>query len=76
MEYIQHGDLAQYIRDRLVSSETETKEIVSQILEGLVILHEREICHRDLKPQVRHQLERPIRIPIPDTSARQKSAGY
>lgn len=76
MEYIEHGDLAQYIRDHWVNSETETKEIVSQILEGLVILHEREICHRDLKPQVRHQLERPIRIPIPDTGARQISRGY
>lgn len=52
MEYIEHGDLGKYIADYPVKARSETKEIASQILEGLVVLHEREICHRDLKPQV------------------------
>lgn len=55
MEYIQHGDLGQYIADHGASAKAhrEVGEITSQILEGLVVLHERDICHRDLKPQVR-----------------------
>lgn len=56
MEYIQHGDLGQYIA--MGQSKADPREITSQILEGLVVLHEREICHRDLKPQVRYQSAR------------------
>lgn len=52
MEYIAHGDLSQYINDYSVKARSEAQEITSQILEGLVVLHQREICHRDLKPQV------------------------
>lgn len=51
MEYIEHGDLGKYIAE--YKTKVEAREITSQILEGLVILHERQICHRDLKPQVR-----------------------
>lgn len=51
MEYIEHGHLGKYIAE--YQKKVDTKEITSQILEGLVVLHEREICHRDLKPQVR-----------------------
>jgi serine/threonine protein kinase len=57
MEYVECGDLSQYITDRkkvLAGAKTITR----QILEGLVILHGEGICHRDLKPQVftPHQL--------------------
>lgn len=55
MEYIQHGDLAQYIGQYGAKAKTEVKQITSQVLEGLVVLHEKEFCHRDLKPQVQHQ---------------------
>lgn len=51
MEFIEHGHLGTYIA--AYQAEANTKEITSQILEGLVVMHEREICHRDLKPQVR-----------------------
>lgn len=51
MEYIQHGDLGKYIAE--YKTKVDAKQITSQILEGLVVLHERAICHRDLKPQVR-----------------------
>lgn len=50
MEFIEHGDLGHYMAEN--PGNVEAKEITSQILEGLVVLHEREICHRDLKPQV------------------------
>lgn len=58
MEYIEHGHLGNYIAE--YQKNVDTKEITSQILEGLVVLHEREICHRDLKPQVRYTLPHPI----------------
>ncbi|ERF76790.1 hypothetical protein EPUS_08975 [Endocarpon pusillum Z07020] len=49
MEYIPHGDLQQCVRSRL--PEDEAKAITTQILEGLCVMHERSITHRDLKPQ-------------------------
>lgn len=52
MEYIEHGDLSQYLKSSGPKAKSEAKEIVRQLLQGLVILHERYICHRDLKPQV------------------------
>lgn len=52
MEYIAHGDLDQYLKEHGSKAATEAQEITFQILEGLVVLHEREICHRDLKPKV------------------------
>lgn len=52
MEYVVHGDLSQYMTDYSVKARSEAQVITSQILEGLVVLHQREICHRDLKPQV------------------------
>lgn len=50
MEYIEHGDLSGYIKNPKAKS--DAKEITRQILEGLEVLHEKGICHRDLKPQV------------------------
>lgn len=52
MEYISYGDLGEYITSNDAKVKTEAQAIAAQILEGLVILHERKICHRDLKPQV------------------------
>lgn len=52
MEYIPHGDLYQYITQYPGDAKTDVKVIARQILTGLVVLHGREICHRDLKPQV------------------------
>lgn len=52
MEYIEHGDLAQFITNCGKQAKASARDIASQILEGLVVLHEREICHRDLKQQV------------------------
>lgn len=57
MEYIEYGHLGKYISE---FQKSDTKEITSQILERLVVLHEREICHRDLKPQVSLTLQHVI----------------
>lgn len=51
-EYIAHGDLYQYMTSNVEKVKKEAKVITPQILAGLVVLHQREICHRDLKPQV------------------------
>lgn len=50
MEFIEHGHLGTYIAE--YKTKVNAKDITLQILEGLVVLHERQICHRDLKPQV------------------------
>lgn len=52
MEYIEHGDLGQYIEKSWLRAKSQAKDIIKQLIEGLIILHERSICHRDLKPQV------------------------
>lgn len=51
MEYIQHGDLGNYIKAQQ-TARLHAREITKQILEALVVLHAEGICHRDLKPQV------------------------
>jgi serine/threonine protein kinase len=48
MEYLP-GDLGAMMKDHNIS-ENETKMVTKQILAGLEIMHERNICHRDLKP--------------------------
>ena len=50
MEYLQDGDLNQYLNSPL--SEKEGQTIVFQILKGLRFMHELGFAHRDLKPAV------------------------
>lgn len=56
MEYTECGDLRQYITRSAQKARSEAKAITRQLLRGLVVLHEKKFCHRDLNPQVRHQL--------------------
>lgn len=68
MEYIEHGDLAQYIDKHGKLEQTVVKDITRQILNALVVMHERGICHRDLKPQVRYRFQTPpcFRLTVPE----------
>lgn len=59
MEYAEHGDLAHYLENHAKKALVEAKDITRQILKGLVVMHERDICHRDLKPQVRSKCNAP-----------------
>ena len=59
MEYMPSGDLESNLLDleslteyRLAIPEEDIKEITSQILEGLKIMHAEGFAHRDLKPKV------------------------
>lgn len=52
MENVELGDLGKYMKENKEQAKAGAKEITRQVLRGLVVLHERRICHRDLKPQV------------------------
>src|SRR5271154_4980923 len=49
MEYFPYGDLESCISER--PPEPESQAIAHQLLEGLKIVHDCGITHRDLKPQ-------------------------
>ncbi|KAJ5573296.1 Tetratricopeptide-like helical [Penicillium hetheringtonii] len=51
MEYLELGDLLDYMDDRPRIPESEAQEITFQILEGLEMMHRNEFAHRDLKPK-------------------------
>lgn len=53
MEYAEYGDLEQYLKLYGPQPDAIAKEITRQLLKGLVVLHGKDICHRDLKSQVR-----------------------
>lgn len=68
MEYIPLGDLEQNLQQLEQSSQSsgplscvlkdkEVRDITSQILEGVNIMHAEGFAHRDLKPQVRADLD-------------------
>lgn len=51
MEYLPHGDLGEYIK-ATSDAQRDAREVTRQLLTGLSVLHNLNICHRDLKPQV------------------------
>lgn len=52
MEYLNHGDLQNYLSHTPQLSEPEGRDISFQILEGLHCMHQNGFAHRDLKPSV------------------------
>ncbi|KAF4544540.1 Calcium calmodulin-dependent protein kinase type 1b [Lasiodiplodia theobromae] len=50
MEYLQHGTLYDAIHKKEIRlRESEAKMIIQQLLEGLIIMHNHDYAHRDLK---------------------------
>ena len=52
MEYIELGDLKCYLDCQPPLPEHEAREITTQILDGLFLMHDNDFTHRDLKPSV------------------------
>ncbi|KAK5635897.1 hypothetical protein RRF57_011609 [Xylaria bambusicola] len=50
MEYCQHGDLRQFVKDNGAIIEADVQKITDQVLQGLMLMHENNFAHRDLKP--------------------------
>jgi serine/threonine protein kinase len=50
MEFVASGDLQRYLITPM--AEKDSRQIISQLLEGLQFMHEHGFAHRDMKPQV------------------------
>lgn len=51
-EYCQYGDLKQFVKDTGPISEPQVQEIIYQVLQGVIFMHDSNFAHRDLKPAV------------------------
>ena len=52
MEYLNHGDLQDYLSRSPPLSAEDAAKVTFQILEGICCLHDNRFVHRDLKPRV------------------------
>ena len=50
MEYLDGGNLAQFVRERGPLPIDVAAEVIGRVLEALVAVHQRGVVHRDLKP--------------------------
>jgi len=51
MEYIEGGELFNYIVSKTRLREKEACKFFQQIISGIEYIHKLKICHRDLKPE-------------------------
>jgi serine/threonine protein kinase len=51
MEYLELGDLHEYVSNSPQISEEDASIITWQVLDGLSLMHNHEFSHRDIKPQ-------------------------
>jgi serine/threonine protein kinase len=49
MEHMAGGDLSQFVKAKGHLSEAEARQVLSQIVEGVAVVHRNRILHRDLK---------------------------
>jgi serine/threonine protein kinase len=70
MEYLELGDLLDYLDERPALPEIQAQEITYQILEGLKMMHENEFTHRDLKPKASNLFFSPGYLVTMSTSTR------
>jgi serine/threonine protein kinase len=73
MEYMPHGDLHSYLKDKHPLSESDAQQVIRQVLQGLRIMHKARFAHRDVKPQnvlIQHhpgsKASRPWRVKLAD----------
>ena len=52
MEHIPIGDMSKTFVNGYRWNESDTKVVIKQLLQGLVVMHEEGITHHDLKPEV------------------------
>jgi serine/threonine protein kinase len=50
MQYARGGELGEYIRNKQILSEWESRRIFKQLHEAVRYIHSRNVIHRDLKP--------------------------
>ncbi|KAM0746431.1 Pkinase-domain-containing protein [Meredithblackwellia eburnea MCA 4105] len=51
MEYVDGGDLLDYVMKRQGLSESDTREIALMVCEAVAYLHSKRVTHRDIKPE-------------------------
>ena len=51
MEYAEGGELFNYIIEKGILTEDESRNIYQQIIDAIYYIHQMGVCHRDLKPE-------------------------
>ncbi|KAL2204883.1 kinase-like protein [Sarocladium strictum] len=51
MEYLPQGDIHTFLRQRSALEENDARTVISQILQGISVMHKAGFAHRDVKPQ-------------------------